>query len=281
MEKILMHGDDQVAKLSFARGRLARVPKVFEPELLPEPARDLPSAEVALKHWALSRKLSTRRGDVKNVREFYGPEVFDSESARSLFDFYWLRSGDETWADINPRDPQNWDSETDRVFLSIVRPSELCEASDDASSPNLSMPGDAQRLWYRPSGEKDAVLLHCDAQSDMALYKAALKLKSSIVAPREYVILASCIYTASPTLARGNYERISFDSLYNAVADPSLSKPENLARCCEEYAIPQWESYIHELISVDAEAGNTGRNLDELGVIRDSGSLKILGFDKL
>jgi len=280
MEKILMHGDDQVAKLTFVKGKLTRVGKVFAPELLPEMATDPMSAEIALKHWALSRRTSTKRIDIKNVREFYGSDTFDSESFRSLFDFYWLKTGDEEWADVNPRIPENWDCESDKIFLSIVRPSELYDAVYDNSSPNLAIPGDAMRLWYRAPGATDAKIIHCDAQADMSLYKAAQKLGSSIVAPREYVILASCIYTVSSTLAKGNYERIPFDALYNAVCDPSASNAENLAKCCIEFGIPQWESFIHEMMLVDTEAGNTGRNLDELGVIRDAGSLKILGFDK-
>ena len=56
---------------------------------------------------------------------------------------------------------------------------------------------------------------------------------------------------------------------------------ENLAHCCEYYEIPEWKEFFTNMSKFDEAVGNTERELSDVYVLRDSNTLKIIGFAPL
>ena len=274
----LMHKGDKVAECRFdARGYLKTITRVYNEKLLPigidlSRQGDLPKLD--LQRWILSRGLAVNRRDIAPLREFYGSEAFQPQAALSLFDCYWFADSEhKDWDAVNPY--QNWDPKSDSVFLMFNHPEDLREINNN--SPNLTIPGKSQRLWYSMNGK--FCMLHGDAQKEMSLYKAGKD--NPLVLERQYQILCGRIYVSTPSETDENTEWISFEDIYNSCADPENSKSGNIRACCEHYGLTDWAEFFSEMSAFDEKTGNDSRELCDVGILRDADTLEIKGFAKL
>lgn len=274
--QILMHKGEKVATCSFdSRGYLKSVSKIHNQKLLPLCVGEN-NPMLDLQRWILARNMATNRRDIAPLREFYGSAAFAPCTALSLFDCYWFANEEyKDWEAINAYD--NWKAETDSLFLMISYPDELWKA--DNNSPNLTIPGRSERLWYR--FDKDIYLLHGDtqAQKEMAEYKLANN--NPIVMERNYTIVADKIYTMMKSETNKDVERISLEDMYNSCQDPEKSKMQNLQICCEKFGIPNWKNFFSAMCDFDEKIANTSRELCDIGVLRNSNTLETIGFAKL
>ena len=273
--QILMHGNTKVAECRFdARGYLKKVQKVFNKEHLPVCTdADKETFTLDLQRWILARALAPNRRDIAPLREFYGGEAFQTKMGLSLFDSYWFAEKGAEWDAVNAYD--NWKEDTDSVFLMFTCPEEL--RAIDTNSPNLTIPGRAHRLWHKT--EDGLVLLHGDAQKEMAAYKNSDG--SPIVAKRKYLIVAGQIYTTIKSETSKNVERVSLEDYYNACQVPEYSKSKNMEICCEKYGLDGWKDFILEMSQFDDRIGNTSRELCDVGVLRNPETLEFIRFAKL
>ena len=276
--QVLMHKNDKVAECKFdARGYLKAITRVYNEGLLPigvdiNKEGDYPKLD--LQRWILARGLAVNRRDIAPLREFYGSEAFQTKNAISLFDSYWFADGDvREWDQINPY--RVWDCKKDSVFLMFNNPEEVFEI--DSNSPNLTIPGKSQRLWYSFDGK--LYLLHGDAQREMAIYKAGKG--NDLIAKREYRILFGQIYAIIQAQTSEDVEWISFEDIYNSCKDPEKSKSYNIRSCCEKYGIPNWIDFFSGMSAFDEKIGNDSRELCDVGVLRDAKTLEMKGFAKL
>lgn len=276
--QILMHKDKKVAECRFdSRGFADEITKVYNESLLPPIINIYEEGnkpKINFRRWVLSRGLSNNRKDIAPKREFYGGENFLSAHAFSLFDCYWFANTEcKDWESANPYD--NWNPATDSLFLMLFNPDELRRINTD--SPNLTIPGREQRIWYKIDG--DLCLLNMNAQKEMAAYKMGKS--NPVVAKREYVVLYEHIFSAMKAETSKTVERISFEEIYNAVADPTKSKACNIKTCCEKFGVPKWLEFFEYMGAFDEATGNTGRELCDVGVLRDADTLEMIGFSKL
>ena len=281
IKKEIMHKNDPVALVNIdKRGFISKIEDIYYKELLPcvysEEEADL---KIGLQRWMLGRQLGRTRNDIAPIKSFYGQEIFQSKNMVSLQDSYWIRESDEdTWDMVNPYDEKNWDYEEDCYFELLHDPENTFEV--DNMSPNLTIPGNEARFWYKKDG--NIGLITESSQKDMKVYKKAKELGiDKFVAPRVYMIIHGIIYSYHPTGTDANTERIPFDLLYDSVADPALKKIDNLRNCCDKFGITGWKDFMSSIMKLDTELGNKGRSLYEIGVLRDVETLKIKGFEQI
>lgn len=275
--QMLMHKGEKVAECKFdSRGYLKAISKVYNEKKLPI-CVDLGGQSnpvLDLQRWILSRNIATNRRDIASRREFYGSAPFISETGISLFDCYWFSTEDKKdWEKINAYD--NWDCKKDFLFLMLSYPD--VPAIVDKSSPNLTIPGREQRIWYKANGE--LCILHGNAQKEMAEYKAAFG--NPAVEERSYVVLVENIYAMKKAPTSKEVEMVSLEDMYNSCQNPSKSKMENLQVCCEKFGIPNWKDFVANMCEFDELVGNKNRELCDVGVLRDSTTLEAIGFAKL
>ena len=281
MNKDIMHKDKKVVTADIdKRGFIEKNFTIHDVSLLPcsysESEEDI---RVGLQRWMLSRMLGRTRMDIAPIKSFYGPDIFNSKNMVSLFDSYWIRNNeDETWDNVSPYREENWDPEEDCYFELLNDPENTFDV--DNKSPNLTIPGVEHRFWYVYKGKIG--LITENSQSDMKIYKKAKELGLlDYVAEREYIIRRGTIYSFHPTGTDENIERIPFDVLYDSVADENLKKIENLSNCCEKYGVKDWRGFFSAVMKIDKESEEGERNLCEIGVLRNSDTLEVIGFEKI
>ncbi len=285
MKKEILHKNDRVASVEMdSRGFIGKIYDVYNPDLLPcVYSKDEADLKVGLQRWLLSRQLGRTRADIAPIKAFYGTDVFASKHMVSLNDSYWIKDTEEAgneedadWDNVSPF--KNWDYEEDCYFDLLHDPENTYDV--DNISPNLTIPGNDPRFWYIKDDEIGIITEN--SQRDMKTYKKALDLGfEEFVAKRSYMILQGTIYSFHPTGTSEKIERIPFDLLYDSVASDSEKKIDNLKNCCEKYNLPDWRKFLSAIMKLDNELGNKERNLCEIGVLRDSDSLEILGFEKI
>jgi len=274
--QILMHRNEKVLTCVFdSRGYVENVLTIHNRKFLP-PCIDEGCIIFDLQRWLLTRSLAINRRDIAPLKEFYGTQVFLSETSLSLFDHYWFKEKDskKTWEEINAFD--NWDAQNDEYYLMIAHPEKLTDLSHP-NSPNYTIPGRTQRFWYKTNSQ--IYLLHGNAKEKMDEYKADIK--KDIVSVKSYVILSETVYAAEIPRVTKEIERISFEDYYNALDLSDMSKAKSLQMCCEHFNIPNWKDFIFRLCEFDDSTGNESRELSDIGVLRDSNTLEIIGFDKI
>lgn len=286
MKKEILHCNDTVASVEIdRRGFISKIYRIDHPDLLPcVNSDDETDLKIGLQRWLLSRQLGRTRADIAPIKAFYGADIFQSKNMVSLNDCYWMRDigeddkavSDEDWESVSPF--TNWDYEEDCYFDLLHDPENTYDV--DNISPNLTIPGNDPRFWYKKDGEIGIITE--SSQRDMKTYKKAIELGfEEFIAPRSYIILQGTIYSFHPTGTSENVERIPFDLLYDSVADENVKKIDNLKNCCDKFGLSNWRKFMSAVMKLDSELGNKERNLCEIGVLRDVTSLNVLGFEKI
>lgn len=277
MEKQLMHKNTVVADISLSKNnRNVNAVKVREAALFPY-AGDTDVNN--MRRWLLNRKTVTNRADIAPLTRFYGEEHYISENLSSLTDCYWIRDKNDkaTWEEISPY--HITDFETDSIFLSIIKPNDFDGFSEN--SPNLTIAKPLPLFWYMTDDTKERGLLNFEAQKDMDIWKEAKALGINIIKERRYLILAGHICTFVKTSTSEEIEKIPLGQLYLSTQDTSLSKKENLEKCCIHYQIPGWEDFIREILLFNRQTKTEQIDLLDVGVLRDTETLRYIGIDKI
>ena len=270
-----MHGNTPVASFSqLATGRGLKIKEIYSQELFPEQTED---KSIGLQKWILNRSKPVHQGKIAEAKNFYGDRAFTSRTLRSLMDCYWVNSLDDPkeWDEINPR--TEWDPEFDSVFLMLYDPSNLEGIDED--SPNLTIPGKSPEVWGNINDS--IVLLNESAQKDIARYRIASSSGLEVVAPRSYIIKKGCVFSYREVDVDDETERIPLDLYYNAYADPSLKKEENLSRCFSAIGLSDWKDFIMGVLAFDKKCNYKSRDLSSLGIIRNMKTLECIGFDRI
>lgn len=267
--------DTPVADFTYSKDSyFQELKEIYNEALLPDRTKEY---NLALRRWLLLRRRSSQIKEFSQVRNFYGQSYFKSKNLRSMYDCYWIKDEDDTnvtWDSINPH--ANWDPSFDSVFMLLYKPQEFdCY---DESSPNLTIPGIEPLMWYDLDG---LGLINQDSQQDMEAYRLSVKENIASVAKREYKIIAGRVFSFKKTKVSSEVERIPFDAYYNAVKDDSLSKIENIRKCCDINGINNWEIFMQDVIRYSKLIPQKTIELSDIGVLRNTKTLECIGFDSL
>ena len=274
----LMHKDIPVAQCYFgSNGKLEKIEEIYEEARIPVLASGEENRLIQLQKWISSRTLSMNRTDVAELSGFYGDSALQSQNYISLYDCYWFRKKDDTkWEDVNCRFLMN---KEDPVENALLRPNLVNRFTNFGTSPNVTLPGDELRLWYREG--RALFLLYGNAKEKMEEYSVAKDLKINML-EREYMFYEDMLFAKIPVLTSEKQECIPFEEYYVAFQkDPKKSKAHNLADCCEFYGIRGWKEFIDDMLHLDETIGNESRDLNDIFVLRDSDTLKPMCFHPL
>ena len=271
----LMHKNDCVAEIKFdTKGYVESVPQVHRKDLLP--CAEAGDIKCAIQRWLLRRTSGRNRSDYIPLRSFYGNSFFISKNKASLFDCYWLKTGDEKWEDVSFF--RNWDPDEDEYFGIVKDPENISMLS--GKSPNLTLPGNAKSFWYKDGDELGIVSE--SAQQEMKGYHIAQELGvDSVTYPRRYILLAGTIYAFHPVETSEEVECVPFDYYYEQYESEGESKMETLKKTCESLGIKGWKKFFGDVMKLDEETGYKDRELSSFGVLRNADTLEIIGFGRL
>lgn len=276
MTKQLMHQNKVVAEISMSKTtkNISHV-DVKNADLFPV----VDDSDInSIRRWLLNRSSIINRKDILPLVRFYGEREYISENLCSLYDCYWLKDKDspDSWEDISPF---HQDLEEDSIFLSVIKPDDFEYFTPN--SPNLTIAGKDPVFWYYNEDSGELGQLNLNAQRDMDFYKESLSVGVDILKPRTYLILSGYICTFTPVETSEEIERIPLGQLYLSVMDPEKSKKQNLEYCCEYYDIPNWESFIDDVLKFNRQTKTHEIDLLDIGVLRDAHSLKYIGMDRI
>ena len=273
-----MHKDDVVAEVTFdARGYVDSVPSVLRPELLPcEGEAGSDDLKYGLQRWLLRRTSGRNRADYIPLRSFYGNALFVSKTKASLPDCYWIKEGDEKWEDVSFF--RNWDPDEDEYFGIVRDPENTTTLS--GNSPNLTLPGNSKRFWYKDNGELG--IISEAAQAEMKGYHDAVEIGvDSSFYPRRYIILSGTIYAFHPVDTSEEIERVPFDFFYEKYEQDGADKMATLEKTCEELGIKNWKKFFGNIMKFDEKTGYSDRELSSFGVLRKTDTLEVVGFERM
>ena len=148
------------------------------------------------------------------------------------------------------------------------------------TSPNLTLPGNDHRFWYREGGQLG--IINESSQKEMKAYKMSKQIGADdIFYKRKYLVLCGTIYSFHPVDTNEDTERISFEFYYDKYQDPSRSKMENLEETCRRLGLSDWKKFFYLVKKYDDAIEYGDRELSEFSVLRNANTLEPLSFEKL
>ena len=280
---ILMHKDKPVCDCTFTDGFLVKINEIINNELMPVRSQiGTPETQLlGLQTFITSRFPTAKRKDISVLSQFFGLQKFLPKNYASLMDCYWFKEKNKetTWNEVSFF--KNYDNDNDPVLALLFFPGQVTRQNLDTNSPNLTLFGDDVRTWYR-EGDK-FYLMYQDAKNIMDNYRVGISFGVTML-PRIYDIYADrlCVKTLMPVSEK--VEAISFEDyyLYYKKKMEENDNPEiSFINCCEYFDIPGWEEFVDDLSRYDDILEEDSHDLCDIYVLRDTDTLKIIGFQAL
>ena len=275
----LMHKDDVVASLQLddLSGAILKVTPSASPELLP-----LGGSQGAdsLRKWWLRRAVPISQGNIAALLQQEGIPSTQSLLVRnlglSLSDHYWIRpqKSDLTWCEVSP---------FSNAFISLSE-----TASAHFHSPEAALQGDLIKKWLIVDDTRYLLKGNRGANSQQSLNEVLASMlhekqgfsnhvryrpvKFTGIAGEQYGCI--CKDFASETL-----EFIpAIDIVDSKKKGDAVSTYEHFIHVCAEHGLSEQEvrGFLEYQILTDFVLTNTDRHLNNVGILRDSQTLKFV-----
>ena len=270
----LMHKNDKVASCYFGKGNtLTQIYAVYNESLLPVVAQK--NTLVNLQKWISARFTADTRPDFESHREFY---TFDSKNFSSVMDGYWIKTEKtETWDDINPH--KQFQNANDEIEKLIFSPDSVANEVFDWTSPNLTLPLESESFLLKDKNK--FFLLLGEPKRKMDQYKKGLEMNIPF-AEREYLVYKDSLFTKVALDISESVEYIPFEEYFLICDKPKGgSHLDAIRECCKQFNIPGAEAFFDNLLEFIKEAHIPDWRISDIGVLRNSDTLEILGFHPL
>ena len=270
----LMHKDKKVASCYLGKDQmLTQIYAIYDETLLPVVAQK--ETLQNLQKWITGRFTAKTRRDFSTYRDFY---AFDSKNLSSAMDRYWMKeSKDDVWEEINPLD--RFENLTDEIETIVFSPNKAKNLVFEWNSPNLTIPFETESYLLKENGK--LYLLQGSPKRQMDQYKKALE-HDIPMASREYFLYRDQLFTKVELSVSDNVEYIPFEEyflLYERKKDAGHFS--NILGCCEFFGIPGYEQFLRSVVEFTRITGNKDWRLSDIGVLRNSDTLEIIGFHPL
>ena len=287
---VLMHRDDPVCTVTIdsESGTMLRVSKPESPELLP-PGGNI-DAE-ALRGWWSRRAVPVSQGHILRILESAGiagtQKYLVKNLGLSLTDHYWIRplSADYGWQDINLFTNSFIDPVGELQFsgTEAVPP----ELPPDVFSPGSSLQGDLRKKWVIVNGERFLCKANRGGNSQESLNETAASLLHGQQGRMPYVSYSLLPMQAGPkygcmcaAFTSDSLELVSaFDAVQSEKKPNDRSVYEQLIYICGLHGLPEdrMRSFLEYEIVTDFILTNTDRHLRNIGMLRDTETLRYTG----
>ncbi|WP_196598704.1 HipA domain-containing protein [Pectinatus frisingensis] len=283
MKIILMDKEIPVIEVNInsLSGRVREITKIYNEEYLPLPVKYQTDKEYALESWIKSRSISTSRQDLSILLEAAKVETASALSLKNLglnlSDQYWYKpkEADITWKQVNL-----FDNKFDTQSFS---------SSDDmisSYSPDMSSNGELRKFWTIKNNKR-----YLYKESTAPYYQQAYnevfasKLLAELNIPHvtyKLDILKDKAYSVCETFIDHDTEYVPALYIRNACKKNNNENDyKHFLRCMKILKIPCKRESIDTMLAFDYLINNNDRHYGNFGFIRNSETLKFIGFAPL
>ena len=279
-------------RLVMAGGKVITVDHVQNKELLPHILQDDQSA-ANVNQWLQSRRMPAvgkyQRDGIENVRKEFDWNLPNGHMM-SLSDHYWLkRKKEEKYEDLNyfehPFPPL-----IGEMFFSPWTVEGMI--FPDVESPDITCGGRLRKRWIQSAekNEQGGTVYHNYLHKGGSVRLHQYPLVEVIVS--ELLRLLDVIPYVSYTLTVDGLELcsecedfVTMDSEFVPAAqlvmrergDKDVEPLSHLFTLCEKYKIPDYEEFLRTMIAIDGLIGNTDRNYNNFGFLRNPNTGDFIG----
>ena len=287
----LMHRNDIVCAVSIdpVSGVILRASKPECPELLP-PGGCVDSA--ALKKWWQRRAAPVGQGKIRRILEQLGistpQEYLVKNLGLSLTDHYWIRPLDMElgWEQVNLFTNEFRDPVGDLQFG--LSTEDIRELPANAFSPSSSTQGELTKKWIIANDKRCLVKGNHGSNSQESLNEVAATLLHRKQGCVPYVTYSTMqmdenqqIYCVCESFTSDQIELIpAIDVVESKKKDNAVSMYEHFIQTCTLHGIPEEtvREFLEYQILSDFVLTNTDRHLNNVGILRNTRTLKFMGM---
>lgn len=289
MEYFLMRKDEviTICEIDEKGNMLAFSPNYRNPELAP---LGFSAYDDHIQRWWHGRQVPIRQGKVEEMLRRKG---FDEPGkyllhnlGLSLTDYYWIRPVDSSlkWRDVNLYEN---DFRTDIFDPDFDEPADTFGERAATHTPNSSLKGDLEKAWVIRNGRRILIKGNHSLQSIESINEVIAAefhryqgyenhTDYSLIRIRDRSYDYGCWSAAFTSI---DLELISaYELLTSKVRNKDISDYEALIETAEKLGIDaeEFRNGLEYQILSDYVLSNVDRHMDNIGVLRDAKSLKIL-----
>jgi len=270
----LMHKNKKVASCYLGKDQmLTQIYSVYDESRLPVVAQK--DTLQNLQKWITGRFTAKARKDFSVYRDFYS---FDAKNLSSVMDGYWIKEDKEdTWESVNPMN--RFENITDEIETLVFSPNKMRNSVLNWDSPNLTIPFETESFILKENGK--FYLLQGSPKRQMDQFKKGLE-HGVPLAPREYTLYKDQLFTKVELSVSEDTEYIPLEEyflIYEKQKD--VGHFSNVLGCCEFFKIPEYKEFLKNVVDFAKITGNSDWRLSDIGVLRNSETLEIIGFHPL
>ena len=287
----LMHKDDPVCAVTMDAdsGAMLRVSKPIHPELLP-PGGNMDASK--LRKWWQLRAVPMDQGKIMRIIEQAGFSTTQKYLVRnwglSLTDHYWIKPLDVelSWDDVNLFTNDFRDPVGDMQFADVIGKS--LELPQNAFSPSSSLQGNLRKKWVITNGKRCLIKANHGSNSQESLNEVAATLLHFKQEKQPYVSYApihgdtnDSIHCICESFTSDSIELLTaYDMIESVKCLSSVSSYEHFIRVCESHGLSEEGSrpFLEYQIVTDFVLTNTDRHLRNIGVLRNTDTLQLIGM---
>ena len=271
--------EEKVLTLKDIEGVPSEVAKIHAPELLPL-CLDSDCDTKQFMKWLHDRSIPSNREGIDQVKATFGEKWQINKNFASLSDHYWIKKRSETYRKINFF-TNTYSKDIGNMFF---KPWAVNRTRYDNFSPDLTTGGILTKCW-RQNQDKSSCLIK--AGSVAAQQEPLSEVLVAVLAEQLGTIKCADynLHIEGTTMCSicSNFVTMDTDLVpasyiyYKEEKQAGESVFSHLVRMCERYDIPGAEDFLKWMVFIDRITGNTDRNLNNIGFLRDIKTMKFIG----
>ena len=287
----LMHKDNPVCAITVdaSSGAILRVSKPVNPELLPLGGNI--DAE-QLRNWWQRRAVPVGQGKIMRILEKAGISSTQAYLVKnwglSLTDHYWIKPHDFAlgWNEVNLFNNPFVDPVGDMQFTEAV--GDTVELPANAFSPSSTLQGALRKKWFIKDGKRYLVKANHGNNSQESLNEVVATLLHHKQQKQPFVTYSPIrldnngqLYCICESFTSNTVELVSAYDLIESQKRPNnQSFYDHFIHLCAQHGLDEdvVRSFLEYQILTDFVITNTDRHLRNIGVLRDTNTLRFVAM---
>ncbi len=272
--------DNKVLTLKDVEGVPCEVLRIDAPELLPVFLKDNCTSE-NFRKWLSQRAIPSTREGLDRMKERFGQEWLVNKSYATLTDQYWIKWRSETWKKVNFFNNIYDKDVGDMAF----KPWDMAvQKRYRNNTPDVTTGGILMKRWLQ-NADRTSFLVkagslqtHQEPLSEVLVSVFAEQLNQIPCVKYDMWVEGVTMCSKCDNFITEDLELVPASAIYykkERREDESIYL--HLIRACEEYEIPDAQHFLDWMIFIDNVTGNEDRNLNNIGFLRDSNTMKFIG----
>lgn len=291
MDYLLMHKRTPVAemRLDDETCYISKISDIIAPEHIPIGIKYSKGIidRTELNKWWLSRSIPASRSGLREALELLDVPSRHTLLAKcfglSLSDQYWIcpKNSDITWDKVNFFDNEFSDDVGTALFGNALKSDIISLVSPDNTSD-----GWLKKKWIILDGKRYLMKGGSNPFQQEPLNEALaseIMQRLNISGVKYDVIWENELpYSICENFITPNTELVSAAYIVNTVKCPNhVSAYEHFLNCCERLGIPNVQSSLDEMFTLDFIIANTDRHFGNFGAVRNAETLEWLGLSPI